>query len=91
MSAFDDIISGPRTHTETRDVVGALDGEWFAQHPNHKQRIRRYVPGEFDNASGGVCGDPGDAFVVLVQHGGSLKTLFPVGSLDKRGWSAGGL
>ena len=87
---FREVILGERTQTETRDVVAVLDHEWFAEHPEYKRRIRRYVPGEFDNEAGGVFGDPGDAYVVLVRRDG-IKILFPLGAFDRRGWLAGGL
>jgi hypothetical protein len=88
---FRAVIEGQRTHVETRGVVGDLDAEWFDEHPQHHRRIRRYVPGEFDNESGGaIAGLAGDEWVVLVQRGG-LKALFPIGSFNERGWKAGGL
>ncbi|WKN48843.1 hypothetical protein [Nocardioides sp. Arc9.136] len=79
-----------RTYTEVRDVVGGLDAEWFRQHPRFTKRIRKYVPGEFDNETGGVCGDPGDSVVVLVRRDG-IKVLFLVGTFDGRETEAGGL
>lgn len=86
---FREIVVGNRDECETRRVVVDLDAKWFKENPQFRYRIRRYVPGEFDSASGGFCGDADD-FVVLVTRGGG-QLLFPLGTFDGRGWRAGGL
>lgn len=86
--AFEYITQVESLYEQTRAAVGDLDLKWFAEHPEVRERIRRYVPGEFESSGGNVMLAPGQLLVVRVWSNGVTSPLH-VGSFASDEWDLG--